>query len=520
MRFVNRPEGTSASPPKRSVVANTAMNGVAQFASLVSTLVFFPLLVRAFGVGDYGVYVIALSVTGTAGMFDLGIGASTVRLVARHTSLSDHEGFARTVSSAAGLLFVVGILVALAIAGIGMVAGSVFKISALQATLLRSLLLIGAASQIWYWPATIASHVLGGLERYDIIARTSVFATIANVAAIAIVLVTGAGPVVLMMFGVGTMVAASLMNFAALRGVRPGARLATLPSRPVALEILSGGLPIFAASIAQFLNREQVDRLVIGIFIGPAAVVVYQAASKLSSLVAQFTGLSTSALLPVASGIVAREDDDALAGLFVRGSRWVSMAVAPIAATVIVLAAPFTRAWLGAGFEGSIIVAQLLVLSQLFVPLYQVGDAVLIGKGRFSAWVPRGISLAFLNLALSLVLVRPFGIVGVALGTLVSGLLELPLYAQLVLRETGVSRRAWLTSAGAMYLTLPIALLLGIGGTMTPLSGSLSGVVVIGMACVFGCWVAAYALVLRADERAGARAWLTALTRGRGGRAA
>lgn len=496
------------------------MNGVAQFASLVSTLVFFPLLVGAFGVGDYGVYIIALSVTGTAGMFDLGIGASTVRLVARHASLEDDAGFARTVSSAAGLLLVVGVVVALAIAGIGLVAASIFHVDASQAVLLRRLLFIGAASQVWYWPATVASHVLGGLERYDIIARTSVFATLANVVAIAIVLATGAGPIVLMVLGVATMIVASLMNFFALRGAHAGRRLATLPSRPVALEILSGGLPIFAAGIAQFLNREQVDRLVIGIFIGPAAVVVYQAASKLSSLVAQFTGLSTSALLPVASGMVACEDDAALRDLFVRGSRWVSLAVAPIAATVIVLASPFVRVWMGPGFEGSIIVAQLLVLSQLFVPLYQVGDSVLIGKGRFSAWVPRGVALASLNLILSLVLVRPLGITGVAIGTLVSGLLELPLYAQLVLRETGISARAWLASAGTVYLTLPVAVLVGFGGALTPLGESLPGVAAIGVACVLGCWAAAYLLVLGPDERAGVLARLVAFAGGRGGGAA
>ncbi len=519
MRSVSPAKDTAERPRKRSIAANTAMNGVAQFASLVSTLVFFPLLVRAFGMGDYGVYVIALSVTGTAGMFDLGIGASTVRLVARHSSLSDDAGFARTVSSAAGLLFVLGLAVAAAIAGIGVFAGAIFRVDAAQATLLRTLLFIGAASQVWYWPATVATHVLGGMERYDVISRTSVMTTIANVAAIGAVLATGAGPVTLMLLGVGTMVAASLVNIVALRSVRSGLPLAALPSRPVALEILSGGLPVFAASIAQFLNREQVDRLVLGIFLGPAAVVVYQAASKLSSLVAQFTGLSTSALLPVASGMVAREDDRALRDLFVRGSRYVSLAIAPIAAAVIVLAAPFMRAWMGPSFQDGILVAQLLVLSQLFVPLYQTGDSVLIGKGRFSAWVPRGIALALLNLGLSLILVRPLGITGVAVGTLVSGLLELPLYAQLVLRETGVRMQGWLAEAGPVYLTLPVVAVVGVAGAATPLVGSLAGVALVGAVSVLACWLVAWALVLRPGERSAARARLGALVR-RGGEAA
>ena len=103
---------------------------------------------------------------------------------------------------------------------------------------------------------------------------------------------------------------------------------------------------------------------------------------------------------------------------------------------------PFIRAWFGPGFEASIRVARLLVLAQLFVPLYQIGDPMLIGKGRFCLWVPSGLLLALLNLVLSVIFVGLFGLVGVAFGTGARCFLELPLYAWLILREIGASRRA------------------------------------------------------------------------------
>ena len=151
-----------------------------------------------------------------------------------------------------------------------------------------------------------------------------------------------------------------------------------------------GGIPIFAVGFTQFINREQTDRLVVAIILGPAAVAIYEVAAKLSMLVTQVIGLPISAILPVASRMAAKDDDDGLRNLFVRGSRYITLAVLPIIVALIVLAGPFIRSWFGPGFETSIQLARLLVLAQVFVPLYLIGDLVLMGKGRIALWVPSG----------------------------------------------------------------------------------------------------------------------------------
>jgi len=515
---VTEPTDTSVPRRKPGIVANTTMNGAVQAISIISTLVFFPLLVKAFGVEEYGVYVLALSVTGIVSMFDFGIGASTVRLVARHAALDDAAGFGRVVSSAFGLLFLLGLLVGVILAGMSALAGSLFSITAAQAETLRVLLLIGAAMQVWYWPTSVAGTVLAGLERYDLLARTSVLNTFLSAAAIVVVLLTGMSPTGLMLMGAGVMVATSLANMIAVFSIRPARGLALLPSRPFAQEILTGGVPIFVATLTQFFNREQADRIVVGVFIGPAGVVVYEVAAKLSMLVAQLTGLTTSALLPVTSGMAARGEDEGIESLFILASRYITLAITPIMAVIVVLCAPFIAVWFGAGFEESVAVARLLVLAQFLVPLYQAGDAVLISKGRLSAWVGWGLLLAFINLGLSVILVQYFGVAGVALGTFIVGMLDFPLYARLLLRETGITVRRWLTATRGGYLLLPIPLLLAGALALTPLAESFVGVALAGAIAVGAYWAAAYLLVLSAAERSrlGERA-RGLVSRGRGG---
>lgn len=494
--------------PRRSIVANTATNGIALFASLLSTLVFFPLLVKAFGAAEYGVYVIATSVTGVAFMFDFGIGASTVRLVARHASLEDARGGSRVVTSSLALLTLLGLVAALVIAVIALAAGAIFKVNSAEAALLQQLLFIGALMQLWYWPSSLAASILSGVERYDLVASTSLMSTAASVAAILVVLALGAGPVLLMVLGGLTMVATSLLNVVWAWSVRPAEDLRTLPTLPVAHEILDGGLPVFVASLANLFNREQADRIILAVFLGPASVAVYEVAAKLSMLVAQVTVVATSAVLPVASGMSAQGDDHALRDLFVRGSRYVVLSIAPLIVTLLVLTSSFVEVWFGSAFFASVPVAWMLITSQLFVPLYQIGDPILIGMGRFSQWVPRGVALAVLNVVLSVIFVQFLGIAGVALGTMFSGLLELPLYAQVVLREIGVRGRAWLRSATPGYFMLPIAAVVAAGMAMTPLAQSLAGVALCGAAAVICYWLASWALVLTSEERAAFKARL------------
>lgn len=501
---------------RRGIAANTLMNAGAQIASILSTLVFFPLLVRAFGAGVYGVYVIAISTIGLSAMFDFGIGVSTVRLVARRVSLDDAHGFATVVWTALALMVALGLAVAAVIAGIGLVAGGVFNVNAEQAQLLRTLLFVGALMQLWYWPSTVPVNVLSGLERYDVVSATSFVGTCANVLAILIVLLGGFGPVVLMALSAATMVLTTCINLAALVRVRPAGPLLIAPAAPVAQEIVTGGAPVFVASLAQFFNREQVDRLVLGVVLGPAAVVLYEVAAKLSMLVTQVITLPTSALLPVASGLSAREDSAAIRDLFVRGSRYMSFLVAPVLMVLLMLAGPFIRVWFGAGYEVSIVIARLLILAQIFVPLFQMGDPILIGAGRFALWVRRGLALALLNLGISIVLVHTMGTIGVAWGTMLTGMLEFPLYAQVILRHTELSPGAWLRPAGVAYLLLPVAAIVAWGLGSTRLVGTLPGVFVAGALSVDLYWLCVYAFLLSAEERSGVRSRVRGLvTRGR-----
>lgn len=478
------------------------MNALAQVASVFSTLVFFPLIVQAFGLGEYGVYVIATSAAGFVLMFDLGIGVSTVRLVASKLHAADLKGFAEITSTSLLLLTLLGVLFAGLVAGLAFVSSMVFNVTSEQADLLRRLLFIAAGTQLLWWPSSLAVHALNGLERYDLTARASVASTIASVAAIGVVLFTESGPVVLMALGAVVVGITGLVNLTALFRAKPAGRLFGVPRLAVAKEIVAGGVPVFAVSVAQFLNKEQIDRLVIAVFIGPAAVVVYEVAAKLSMLITQVAGLPTSALLPVVSGMVARRDAAGVRSLFLDGGRYVTLLVAPVVITLAALAGPFISVWFGGQMQSSTSIAHLLILTQLFFVPLLVGDPILTGTGRIKLWVRWAGVVALTNLGLSIILVRSMGPTGVALATMVASLVELPLFASLILRELDIPVREWFGSVWRAYALLPLPALLALGLARTALGSSLLGLLVCGGASLLAYWCFAWWWALAAEERA------------------
>ncbi len=475
----------------RRILRNTAANGSVQLATMVSTFVLLPLLIRSFGPSQFGVMILAASLAGYAVLLDLGVGATLVRMVAERTALTDDAGVANAIFSAASIYASVGLLVALAMVALALLGGAIFSVNASELELLRTLLLIGAIQQLWYWPTVAARDALSGLQRYDLVSTVALGVVCADVAGSIYVIVTGAGPVTLVLIRFASLVVASLVNICLLWRLLPSAARRIHASMADARAILRSGSSVFVLQIAQVMSRQQTDKLVLGIFVGPAAVTLYEIASKLNSLVTTLASLAVSATLPVAAQLHAAERHETIRALFLRGTKLIATMASPLTAVLIAIAAPFIAVWMGPGYGGAVPVAQVLLLSQAFLPLYQLGDQIMIGKDRFSAWVPGGLTLAVLNVALSVLLVQSFGLIGVAVGTLVAVWLEFPWYARVFSRVIDLPIRTWLRStAWPAYPLLALPATIAWIGGRSELGGSIVGLAIVAVAAATTYWAA------------------------------
>ena len=501
---------------KRRIVVNTLANGSAQAVNIIATLVFMPLLIHSFGKADYGTFLIVTSIAGWASLLDFGVGASLVKMIAQHVAEKDRARIGDLVS--AGLVFYVaiGVVASASLIALAFFGGEIFKVTPQGAILLRNLLLVAAGFALVTWPANTAVYVLGGFQRYTITARVQLGVTLTTVCAYIVVLQMHWGPLALFTATSTIMFTGSIVNIFAARRQLAGARVSPFNAKLVHLShIFSFSWAIFLMQLSTIIVFQNADRLVLGIFLGMAAVALYQPAAQFQSLIVQLVAFTNSAVMPFASHLHASQAAEKLRLLFLRGTKYTLVFVTPVIVVLMVLARAILGRWVGPEFALQASNARILLLPQLLIVGGVIGDSIITGQGKLPKRLPYSLAMTAGNLFLSIVLVQRLGILGVVLGTAIPYLIDYPIHMWWLLRELDVPARRWFGEVVApVYPLLAVPALLSAGALLTPLSRTLTGLGAAGVVSVGAYYVVVFAFGLDSDERAEVGA-LAAALRGR-----
>ena len=183
------------------------------------------------------------------------------------------------------------------------------------------------------------------------------------------------------------------------------------------------GFSIYA-SIIDWANKlnYQMDEVIIGAVLGSGAVAVWAPAERIISGVQRLTNQLNGVLFPTIVDTDASEQRVTLQQILLQGTRISLVMVVPIATALLVLADPLVHAWLGRQADkvaGCIPVLQILAIAVAIRVGNATGNTLLKGAGqhRLVAWVNLGTGV--INALLSILLIKRYGLIGVAWGTLV-----------------------------------------------------------------------------------------------------
>jgi O-antigen/teichoic acid export membrane protein len=392
-------------------------------ASLVS---FFlsPFVVRHLGNSAYGFWVLIGSLTGYLGLFDLGVRAAVTRYVSRYFVAGSHEEASRTVSSALGIFLAAGTAVVVVSLLLANLVTRAFHIPEAYHGVAPFIVVLCGCSIAVTLVSGVFGGVVAGLQRFDWQNSIDIVAVCLRTLAVVVVLSRGKGllalAVVHLLFGILTgltYVWASFRLYPQLQF-----KAAFLSRQHVKL-IFSFGLLSILLDVSRLLVF-YTDSVVIGAFLPVALITFFAIAGNLVNYARDFVrGISTT-MLPLASAIEARGGLGAIQSVVLKGCRFATLTMAPIAATFLIRGGSFIGLWMGVSYaDPSGRVLWILSLGLLFVASGQVGTAIILGLGKHGPFVPVALGEAFANLLLSIVLVRPWGIYGVAWGTVLPSLL-------------------------------------------------------------------------------------------------
>jgi O-antigen/teichoic acid export membrane protein len=233
------------------------------------------------------------------------------------------------------------------------------------------------------------------------------------------------------------------------------------------------------------------DNIVISVFLGVSQVAAYAVAFQLWALAIAGLWGGVDVLLPFFARWAARDAAESLRLAFLRATKF---AIAGTFLAAILLAAYGQRAitwWVGPLlFPGNGVLWVFCLLLLVATPIHTAA-LVLAGLGRHRAPALGGAVEALLNLALSILLVQRLGVLGVALGTLVAGLVTNGWVApRAACRELGIAATGYLAGTVAPSLAPAVVAI----AVTALLSGPTAGTP-LGTALAVGLTAVVYAVV-------------------------
>lgn len=405
-----------------TVARNVSTRYLAIAAETLVGLVMLPFNLAHLGKAEYGLWVLLGSLTVHFSTLELGYGSGLVKFAAQYRARRD----ARALNEIASTLFFTFVALALVayliVVGVAFNLDHLFALSSEQAYTGRWVLLIIGVYVAMNFPFSVYGGMISGFQRYDVNNTMAIVMAFVVALVNAAVLLAGYGLVTLVASTTAVRVLAYLIYRRNAYRVFPPLRIHPSLFRRARLREVTG-FSIYA-SIIDWANKlnYQMDQVVIGVFLGSASVAVWAPAERIISGVQRLTNQLNGVLFPTIVDSDASQRHERLRQIFLQGTRLSLAMVVPIATALVMLADPLVRAWLGdqaQAVAGCIPVIQILAVAVAIRVGNATGNTLLkaAGEHRFLAWVNLG--TGFVNVVLSILLVRRFGLVGVAWGTLV-----------------------------------------------------------------------------------------------------
>lgn len=437
----NRPSGIA-----RNAIANWLaflfVAGVSFFLS--------PFIVRHLGNTAYGVWSLLVSLVGYLGLLDFGVRGAVTRYVAHHHAIGDSEECSSIVSAGAVLFGLLGILAVLLSGVFAFFAPTLFNIPDSLINETRVILVVGGCTVAVTLVGGVFAGVITALERFDISSGIEIIVTAIRTIMVVIALREGYGLVSLAYIHFATSVLIGIVSWANILWLYPELRLQFRgPLSSYIRRILSFSAFLSLLHVFGILIY-YTDALVIAVFLPISAVTFFAIASNLCDYAAKIAGALSKIMLPRVSALISagskKIEDEILSA-----ARVATLATASIAITFWLRGESFIDLWMGADYgptSGSVL--QILAFVVWLGGARTIAASAIIGANKHRLLVPVFAFEAVFNLALSAALASPFGLIGVALGTLIPSLVvSLKYIPQCLSKSIGVPvsrfyRNAWI----------------------------------------------------------------------------
>ena len=375
-----------------------------------------PFLIHSLGDKQYGLWILVATFMGYYGLLDIGLSSAVSRFISRAIGQNDKNERKIIITTSFYTFLFLGIIAFIATL-LCVYFAYIIVSSKDDLYLLRILLLIMGVSLCLAFPLRAFIGVISANLRHYISSLINIVMTIIRTLLIVYFVIDGFGLIAIAAITAGCSILSGLcLLFYAFKIEDAISISPTFFKRNRVKKLFGYSIYVFVGRIADIL-KYQIDSFVIAKFVTLTAVTHYGIALRLCQYFINLISRSVSIISPIFSQEEGKGNFESIRGKYLFTTKISSYLSMSVGIMILLYGRPFIERWMGQEYIDSFPVLVLLIIPSIIgmsqAPLFNVLYG--ISKHQIISYVNIGEGIS--NLILSLILVKYYGIIGVAIGT-------------------------------------------------------------------------------------------------------
>jgi O-antigen/teichoic acid export membrane protein len=377
-----------------------------------------PFLVHNLGDTWYGLWTIATSITGYYHLLDLGFASAVTRYIARHLANNESERANDVVTTSLVIYSVLAAVIIAVTAGISLFADA-FVTSKADARILRLIILITGFDLAIEFPFKAFAGIIGANLRYDLQTYNHIFVLLLSTTLTVLLINAGYGVITLALIQLVCAQLTNVLFYLTSKRLFPELQVRAIHFQRTLIRKMFGySIWSFLISISDQL-RLRIAPVIIGLAMTAGAVTHYYVGARFVELFMQMVFRATNIMMPLFTQYHAEKNYAALREKLLFLTKINAILAFFGGGLLVILGKPFIARWMGPDYLDGYNVLVILTAGIVFEIIITPANNVLYAIAKHRNLAVVNIIEGVVSLVLCLVLVRHYGIAGVALGSII-----------------------------------------------------------------------------------------------------
>ena len=445
----------------KRLLVNTSSNIIVLIVKLIIVFIMTPIFLKNMGAYDYGIWEIIASIVGYMGILDLGIKPAIIRFSAKYNVESNTLALRYMYSSAFVFTCLMGFILCSILIFWGVFFPETLATNNSSASKYTLVLFILGLQILIMFPGFVPESVLEGFQQYSLKNNITIFNSIVGAFILFNYMSPSNGLYLLALVNAAGLTIKYCLYFFIVSRPKFGALAPQLRyfSFNELKKLLHFGGKSFIQGVA-YQIESATDVIVIGYFLNPAMVPLYSIPASLMGHIRNIGFTLTQATMPRFSQLSAENNNQAIIQLYLNASKWILAIMLPVTVLAVIFGPAFISLWLGDEYgENSQTILLLLAIFSMLPFLDPVMERYLTATNKHAILSKLYPLTALINLVVSILLVEEYGIVGVAIGSIIPLCLFVPIYLNYSCKQLKITIYRYIKSA-IIPIILPNILLI------------------------------------------------------------